>query len=142
MGHNINAAGTLAEGGQQDLFAKLFSWAQIILFIYLILLAVGMIGAGFKWAAGGKEGAEQLFAFATNPFMGLIMGTMATALVQSSSTVTSVIVGLVAGGDDEHRRQRPGPRHRMGQGDLQPGLGCLRRRGAAARRAPCGEARA
>ncbi len=98
MGHNINAAGTLAEGGQQDLFAKLFSWAQIILFIYLILLAVGMIGAGFKWAAGGKEGAEQLFAFATNPFMGLIMGTMATALVQSSSTVTSVIVGLVAGG--------------------------------------------
>ncbi len=80
------------------MFARVFSWAQIIFFVYLILLAVGMIGSGFKWAAGGREGAEQLFAFATNPFMGLIMGTMATALVQSSSTVTSVIVGLVAGG--------------------------------------------
>lgn len=74
------------------------TWVAIVFLIYLILLAVGMIGSGFKWAAGGKEGAEQLFAFATNPFMGLIMGTMATALVQSSSTVTSVIVGLVAGG--------------------------------------------
>ncbi|MEM9979710.1 MAG: Na/Pi symporter, partial [Cyanobacteria bacterium P01_D01_bin.2] len=42
--------------------------------------------------------AEELFAFATNPFMGLIVGTVATALIQSSSTVTSIIVGLVAGG--------------------------------------------
>ncbi len=30
--------------------------------------------------------------------MGLVVGVMATALVQSSSTVTSIIVGLVAGG--------------------------------------------
>lgn len=30
--------------------------------------------------------------------MGVILGTLSTALVQSSSTVTSVIVGLVAGG--------------------------------------------
>ncbi|MEN8132334.1 MAG: Na/Pi symporter [Pseudomonadota bacterium] len=77
---------------------RILTWVAITFLIYLILLAVGMVGAGFKWASGGKEGAEQLFAFATNPFMGLIMGTMATALVQSSSTVTSVIVGLVAGG--------------------------------------------
>ncbi|MCV6638647.1 Na/Pi symporter [Candidatus Albibeggiatoa sp. nov. NOAA] len=66
--------------------------------VYVLLVAVGMIGSGFKLASGGKEGAEKLFAFATNPFLGLIIGTMATALVQSSSTVTSVIVGLVAGG--------------------------------------------
>ncbi|MCP4410943.1 MAG: Na/Pi cotransporter family protein, partial [Gammaproteobacteria bacterium] len=86
-------------GGQtQDIATKILTWVAISFLIYLILLAVGMIGSGFKWASGGKEGAEQLFAFATNPFMGLIMGTMATALVQSSSTVTSVIVGLVAGG--------------------------------------------
>ncbi len=98
MGQNVDTAGTLPESSQQDLYLKLWAWAKIVFFIYLILLAVGMIGSGFKWAAGGKEGAEQLFAFATNPFMGLLMGTMATALVQSSSTVTSVIVGLVAGG--------------------------------------------
>jgi len=33
-----------------------------------------------------------------NPFVALLLGILATALVQSSSTVTSVIVGLVAGG--------------------------------------------
>lgn len=97
-GANMDTTGTFPESRAAHAAAKFSSWATIIFLIYLILLAVGMIGSGFKWAAGGREGAEQLFAFATNPFMGLIMGTMATALVQSSSTVTSVIVGLVAGG--------------------------------------------
>ena len=73
-------------------------WIAVLGLVYILLVAVGMIGDGFKWAAGGAEGAAQLFQFATNPFMGLIIGTMATALVQSSSTVSSIIVGLVAGG--------------------------------------------
>ena len=42
--------------------------------------------------------AQALFAFATNPFMGVLLGGLVTALVQSSSTVTSIIVGMVAGG--------------------------------------------
>lgn len=71
-------------------------WVGIFLLIYLLIVAVGAIGAGFKSATG--ERAEELFAFATNPFLGLIVGTVATALIQSSSTVTSIIVGLVAGG--------------------------------------------
>ena len=70
--------------------------------VYLLILSVGMVGSGFKWSAGGKEGAKELFTFATNPFMGLILGIFATALIQSSSTVTSVIVGLVAGGLPVH----------------------------------------
>lgn len=74
------------------------TWVLVVLFVYLLLLGVGGIGAGFKWVSGGSEGAEQIFAFATNPIVGVILGTLATALVQSSSTVTSVIVGLVAGG--------------------------------------------
>ncbi len=73
-------------------------WLGVLGLVYILLVAVGMIGDGFKWAAGGAEGAAKLFQFATNPFMGLIIGTMATALVQSSSTVSSIIVGLVAGG--------------------------------------------
>lgn len=76
----------------------LIPWLSVLGLVYMLLVAVGMIGDGFKWAAGGAEGAAALFQFATNPFMGLIIGTMATALVQSSSTVTSIIVGLVAGG--------------------------------------------
>ncbi len=77
---------------------SVLSWLQVALFIYLLVLAVGVIGSGFKWASGGSSGAAELFEFATNPFTGLIIGTLATALVQSSSTVTSIIVGLVAGG--------------------------------------------
>lgn len=66
--------------------------------VYLLLIAVGVIGDGFNWLAGGKEGAERIFGFATDPVVGLMAGMLATALIQSSSTVTSVIVGLVAGG--------------------------------------------
>ncbi|MEB3355363.1 MAG: Na/Pi symporter [Synechococcales bacterium] len=71
-------------------------WLGVAFLVYLLIVAVGMIGSGFKSATG--ERAEELFAFATNPFLGLIVGTVATALIQSSSTVTSIIVGLVAGG--------------------------------------------
>lgn len=78
--------------------SKWLSWAALILCIYGILLSVGMVGSGFKWASGGSEGARELFEFATNPFVALLIGILATSLVQSSSTVTSVVVGLVAGG--------------------------------------------
>ncbi|MDN3555509.1 Na/Pi symporter [Halomonas maura] len=71
-------------------------WLAIAGLVYLLLVAVTMIGSGFKAAAGDQ--ARTLFDFASNPFAGLVIGTLATALIQSSSTVTSIIVGLVAGG--------------------------------------------
>ncbi|NET49849.1 MAG: Na/Pi cotransporter family protein, partial [Merismopedia sp. SIO2A8] len=74
----------------------IFQWFGVVLLVYCLIVAVGLIGSGFKSATG--EQAKELFDFATNPFLGLIVGTVATALIQSSSTVTSIIVGLVAGG--------------------------------------------
>lgn len=74
------------------------AWLGVVALVYLLLIGVGVIGDGFKWISGGADGAEKIFAFATNPIVGVILGILATALVQSSSTVTSVIVGLVAGG--------------------------------------------
>lgn len=71
-------------------------WLAVAALVYLLICAVGLIGSGFKAATG--DHAKELFAFATNPFAGLVVGTVATALIQSSSTVTSIIVGLVAGG--------------------------------------------
>lgn len=71
-------------------------WIAVAALVYLLICAVGLIGSGFKSATGDQ--AKELFAFATNPFAGLVVGTVATALIQSSSTVTSIIVGLVAGG--------------------------------------------
>lgn len=66
--------------------------------LYFLLVGVGLVGAGFKVLSGGADGAERIFSFATDPVLGVILGILGTTLVQSSSTVTSVIVGLVAGG--------------------------------------------
>lgn len=73
-----------------------YLWIGIIALVYLLIAAVGMISLGFKMATGDR--AQELFQFATNPLAGLIVGLLTTALIQSSSTVTSIIVGLVAGG--------------------------------------------
>jgi len=78
--------------------SSFLAWIGIVFLVYLLMVGVGVIGAGFKWISGGPQGAEMLFSFATNPLVGVMVGTIATALVQSSSTVTSVIVALVAGG--------------------------------------------
>ncbi len=86
-----------AHDSRQDA-GGLATWLTVVLLVYLLLVGVGVIGAGFKWISGGAEGAAKIFEFASNPVVGVILGTLATALVQSSSTVTSVIVGLVAGG--------------------------------------------
>lgn len=76
--------------------SRYLQWLYVAGLVYLLLVAVGLIGAGFKAAAGDQ--ARELFSFANNPITGLVIGTIATALIQSSSTVTSIIVGLVAGG--------------------------------------------
>lgn len=72
------------------------NWLAVVGGIYVLITAVNVIGAGFKGATGGQ--AEQLFAFASNPIVALMIGVVATALIQSSSTTTSIVVGLVAGG--------------------------------------------
>ena len=64
----------------------------------MLLIAVGILSQGFRTVSGGAAGAAAIFEFATNPIVGVILGVLATALVQSSSAVTSVIVGLVGGG--------------------------------------------
>ena len=71
-------------------------WVFVAGLVYLLLVSVALVGSGLKAAVGGN--AAELFAVAGNPLTGLVIGTIATALIQSSSTVTSIIVGLVAGG--------------------------------------------
>ncbi|RCS61795.1 Na/Pi cotransporter family protein [Microbacterium sp. JB110] len=72
------------------------NWLSVVLSVYVLISAVGVIGAGFKAATGGQ--AEALFAFASNPLVALMVGVLATAATQSSSTTTSITVGLAAGG--------------------------------------------
>ncbi len=94
---NVQAGAPAGVSDEQQVGGgQLLQWLAVIGLIYLLLVAVAMIGTGFKAAAGDQ--ARELFAFASNPLTGVIVGTVATALIQSSSTVTSIIVGLVAGG--------------------------------------------
>jgi len=87
---------TIAEDRKTATSSNWPQWLMIAALVYLLLVAVATIGSGFKAAAGDQ--AKELFAFASNPITAVVIGTVATALIQSSSTVTSIIVGLVAGG--------------------------------------------
>ncbi|ASK19113.1 MAG: Na/Pi symporter [Vreelandella alkaliphila] len=82
--------------GERPGTSQWLSWLIVIGLVYLLLAAVGAIGDGFKAATASN--AKELFSFATNPMIGLVIGVVATALIQSSSTVTAIIVGMVAGG--------------------------------------------
>lgn len=64
--------------------------------LYLFLVGLEAMGLAFKFF--GKGLAQQLITTTENPFVGLFIGVLATSLVQSSSTTTSITVGLVAGG--------------------------------------------
>ncbi|MDR9402184.1 MAG: Na/Pi symporter [Halothece sp. Uz-M2-17] len=76
--------------------SSVFKWIAVSGLLYFLLVAVRLISTGFQLAFGSE--AEALFAFATNPFLGLMIGILATALIQSSSTVSAIVVSLVAGG--------------------------------------------
>ncbi len=68
----------------------------VIVFVYLFLVSIGLMGAAFK--GFGKEFAENLIKATSNPFIGLFIGILATSIVQSSSTTTSIVVGMVGSG--------------------------------------------
>jgi sodium-dependent phosphate cotransporter len=62
--------------------------------LYLFFLCIELMGGSFKLI--GKETARQLFTVTDNPFIGLMIGILATSIMQSSSTTTSIVVGMVA----------------------------------------------
>jgi solute carrier family 34 (sodium-dependent phosphate cotransporter) len=68
----------------------------ILLSAYLFIVAIGALAAAFSLF--GREFAEAVLETTSNPLLGLFVGILATSLVQSSSTSTSIIVGMVAGG--------------------------------------------
>ncbi|AFZ44604.1 Na+/Picotransporter [Halothece sp. PCC 7418] len=75
---------------------SVLNWIAVSGLLYFLLVGVRLISTGFEFAFGSE--AEGLFAFASNPFLGLMIGILATALIQSSSTVSAIAVSLVAGG--------------------------------------------
>ena len=72
----------------------LFRASLLVGLLYLFLVAVNGLGAGFELL--GQDLLGSFFAATENPFVGLMVGILATTLVQSSSVTTASIVGLVA----------------------------------------------
>jgi sodium-dependent phosphate cotransporter len=67
-----------------------------ILLIFIFLLALELITIGGKQL--GENYAQEIIRITARPFPALFIGLLATAIIQSSSTITSSIVAMVASG--------------------------------------------
>jgi sodium-dependent phosphate cotransporter len=70
----------------------------VTVLLLIFLGGVGGMGDGFKLL--GRDILEGFFAATSNPLMALMVGLLATTVVQSSSVTTSMVVGLVAAPDN------------------------------------------
>lgn len=68
----------------------------LIVLLYCFFVGLDLMGLAFKLF--GKGFAETLIENTANPFIGLFIGILATTLLQSSSSTTTMTVGLVAAG--------------------------------------------
>jgi len=78
---------------------KLPTVVRIIIFLvglYVFLLSIELMGAGFNGLGAGFT--RTLFSLTATPLTGLFIGLLVTSICQSSSSTTSVVVGLVACG--------------------------------------------
>ena len=78
----------------QDSPSAVTRLVTVLLLLFAFLVGVKGLGEGFKLLGG--EFLQLIFATTDNPFIGLVVGILATTIVQSSSVTTSMIVGLVA----------------------------------------------
>ena len=62
--------------------------------LYLFFTSIELMSTAFKMAGAGF--AAQLINTVEDPVSGLILGFVATGIIQSSSTTTTIVVGLVA----------------------------------------------
>ncbi len=62
--------------------------------LYLFLVGIG--GMGYSFKLFGKEFSQKILEATSSPMVGLFIGVLATTIVQSSSTTTSIVIGMVA----------------------------------------------
>lgn len=78
-------------------------WGQILVAVtalltclYFFLVGLDLMGVSFQVVGGCTAGS--ILGEDTNPIASLMIGIIATAILQSSSTTTAIIVSLVSGG--------------------------------------------
>jgi len=85
-----------AKQTMHSLVGPAIGWFSIPFLMYLFFLSISLLGVSLKMLGGGV--LTELLSLTSNPFVGLLVGILATSIVQSSSLVTSLTVGLVAAG--------------------------------------------
>lgn len=68
----------------------------LIIVLYCFFLSIELLGESFQ--IFGEGFSHRLIQATSNPLVGLFIGILSTAIVQSSSVTTSAVIGLVAGG--------------------------------------------
>jgi solute carrier family 34 (sodium-dependent phosphate cotransporter) len=72
----------------------IFRIVTVLLLLFIFLVGIKGLGDGFTML--GRDLLESFFRATENPFTALVIGILATTLVQSSSVTTALVVGLVA----------------------------------------------
>ena len=75
---------------------KVLEAVLFVFFLYCFLLSIQLMSKGFHYF--GQGFAETLLRTTSNPVVGIFIGILATSVAQSSSLITSIVVGLVSGG--------------------------------------------
>ncbi len=80
----------------KETFKTLLTLISVFAAIYLFLVGINGMSSAIKHMGSGV--AESIFTATKNPFIALFIGVFSTVLFQSSSTTTSLIVGMVSSG--------------------------------------------
>jgi len=84
----------LADAGQWKMVLR--NAAYILLALLIFLFTLDLMIASLQYI--GRDAAEVIIMATSNPFTGLFIGLLVTAIIQSSSATTSMVVALVASG--------------------------------------------
>ncbi len=77
-------------------FQSILKTIGVVISLYLFLVGIKGLSSGIKHLGG--DFAKEIMTTTNDPFVALFIGILATTLFQSSSTTTSIIVGMVSGG--------------------------------------------
>jgi sodium-dependent phosphate cotransporter len=86
----------VADTVKDNRIARTLKIIAVIILLYTFLTSISLMGHAFK--GFGQPFAETLIRTTSNPFIGFFVGLLATSVIQSSGTATSMIVAFVASG--------------------------------------------
>lgn len=91
------------EEAQEPVYLQPLSFSQIsirvslaILALFVFLVSLSLLSTSFRLLSG--EIVNEVIAAVSNPFVGLFIGLLTTAIIQKSSITTSIVVAMVAVG--------------------------------------------